>query len=155
MTSDSGSDPIGVPRGITVNVVHDAECVDVYEVERLVQSVVRAESAKVHSLGVVLCRRELHVALHRKYLGKPSPTDVLAFNLEPGSTELDGEIYVDLDTARERHAEFGATFNEEVYRYVVHGLLHLLGYSDEQKSAARKMRERQELLLRTFLQRPA
>ena len=43
---------------------------------------------------------------------------------------VDGEVYVDLDTAAERAPEFGVTMAHEALRYVAHGVLHLCGYDD-------------------------
>ena len=49
-------------------------------------------------------------------------------------------MYVDLDTAAERHEEFDTTFEREAYRYVVHGVLHLLGYDDATEDGQQTMR---------------
>ena len=58
---------------------------------------------------------------------------------------LDGEIYVDLDTAEERAPEFGTTFEAEALRYVAHGVLHLAGHddaTDPQRAAMRVLEDR-------------
>ena len=58
-----------------------------------------------------------------------------------------GEIYVDLDTAAERAPEFETTFEEEAARYLVHGLLHLMGYDDRDEEGQRQMRELEDRYL--------
>ncbi len=83
------------------------------------------------------------LALNRRHLGHDYLTDVLSFSLvdeddPPGAVE--GEVYVDLDTAAERCAEFGATFEQEAARYAVHGLLHLIGYDDATAEGRAAMR---------------
>lgn len=106
---------------------------------RLVQAVLAGEKARLRYLSLVLTDHATVRELNRTYLGHDYDTDVLSFPLseEPGVVE--GEIYVDLDTAAKRHAEFGATFTQEACRYVVHGLLHLLGYDDATPEARAHM----------------
>ncbi len=149
MTSDSLKAG-GVPTGLDVSISHPTLAVDEEEIRRFVAMILRIEEVSIDYLGVILCERAQHQELHRRFLGDDSPTDVLAFDFESGSGKIEGEVYVDLDTANERHREFDATFREEVLRYVVHGLLHLIGYRDKNSADAERMRKKQESLIRSF-----
>jgi rRNA maturation RNase YbeY len=54
-------------------------------------------------------------------------------------------VYVDLDTAAERHEEFDTSFEEEARRYVAHGVLHLVGYDDrdaDEQAVMRRLEDR-------------
>ena len=53
---------------------------------------------------------------------------------------IDGEVYVDLDMALERAPEFHSDFETEAFRYVLHGILHLLGYDDQTAELKAEMR---------------
>ncbi|WP_054682874.1 rRNA maturation RNase YbeY [Rhodothermus marinus] len=106
---------------------------------RLVQAVLAGEKARLRYLSLVLADHATVRELNRTYLGHDYDTDVLSFPLSEKPGVVEGEIYVDLDTAAERHAEFGATFTQEACRYVVHGLLHLLGYDDATPEARAHM----------------
>lgn len=77
--------------------------------------------------------------LNRSYLEHDYETDVLAFPYSDEGEALEGEIYIDLDTAAERHEEFGATLEQEALRYAVHGALHLVGYCDEEREGKEEM----------------
>lgn len=88
--------------------------------------------------------------MNRSFLDHDYHTDVLAFDLSEDEG-VDGEIYVDLDTAAERCEEFGATFDHETARYVLHGLLHLLGYRDKQEEDQVLMKQREDEYLRRFI----
>ncbi len=101
-------------------------------VERLTRHLMHAEGIPWRYLGIILTGHERVLELNRSFLGHDYHTDVLSFDLgdETPDAPLAGEVYVDLDTAAERHAEFGTTFEEEALRYVAHGLLHLAGYDD-------------------------
>ena len=127
---------------IVVENEHPSKKVDAALCRRVLQKVIAGERARVESLTVVFSDHARVLELNRTYLGHDYETDVLAFSYAEGE-EIDGEIYVDLDTAAERHEEFGASFEAEALRYAVHGLLHLIGYSDKTEAGQEDMRHRE------------
>jgi rRNA maturation RNase YbeY len=78
-------------------------------------------------------------SLNRRFLRHDSSTDVLAFPLGDQDV-LEGEIYVNLDRARNQAARYRVSFAEELARLIIHGTLHLAGYDDSGTSAARRMK---------------
>lgn len=87
--------------------------------------------------------------MHHTFLDRDYPTDVLAFPLGDAET-IEGEVYVDLDTARARHEEFSCSFESEVARYVIHGVLHLLGYDDKTSESSITMKKIEEKYVSLF-----
>lgn len=108
------------------------------------------ENRTCEALGIILADRDTVLELNRTYLQHDYPTDVLSFLIEPddGASPLQGEVYIDLDTALERHEEFSASFEDEALRYVIHGVLHLLGYEDDTEAARRRMHDLENRYLR-------
>lgn len=124
-----------------------------------------AEAALEHGgrpgidVDVILVDDELLTALHGRFLGDASPTDVIAFDLgdpeapdAPGrgtspSAGPVGEVYVSVEcawrTARERGVEPG----RELALYVVHGALHLCGHDDHAGPDRERMREAERAVL--------
>jgi probable rRNA maturation factor len=104
------------------------------------------------SLLVVFNNDKQMSGLNYRYKRKNRPTDVLAFNLAESLKKnyIEGEIYVDLQTAVRQAADFGVDYFEEVVRLCVHGLLHLLGYDDSKTSEKNKMWKAQERYLHDF-----
>lgn len=138
------------PSPVEISLDHPSRTVDVRALESLLQKAAAAEGATIAYLGVILTDHETVLELNREYLEHDYLTDVLSFPLNEGTTsEIDGEVYVDLDTAAERCTEFGATFEHETARYCLHGMLHLLGYDDatDEQRAAMRVREDQLLTL--------
>jgi probable rRNA maturation factor len=117
---------------IEIDLAHPSFRIDTEALEPLIWNVVAGEGAEAVYVGVILADHETVLDLNRTYLQHDYLTDVLSFDLSEteDASVVEGEVYVDLDTAFERHEEFGVSFEEEVRRYVVHGLLHLLGYDD-------------------------
>ncbi len=117
---------------LDVIVEHPGPAPDVERLRAAALACLAAEAPGSYTVALILTDRETVWALNRTYLQHDYPTDVLSFDLsadEPGAP-LEGEVYVDLDMAHERHAEFGADFATEACRYALHGLLHLVGYDD-------------------------
>ena len=91
--------------------------------------------------------------LNERYRGIDGPTNVLAFPMsEPGSPEdnsgMLGDIVVSLDRAVQESEDLGESLEETVYRLLIHGLLHLLGFDHERSSEEElRMSEEQTRLL--------
>ena len=136
---------------IEVAVAHPDRSLDGDVLRRRIEQVIAGEEASLRSCSVVLADHELVLRLNREHLEHDYHTDVLSFPLNDPEEEkvVDGEIYVDLDTAAERHEEFGVSFEEEVQRYVIHGLLHLLGYEDASEAERATMRQLEDRYLST------
>jgi rRNA maturation RNase YbeY len=125
--------------------------VDETRLSALIHHVIDAEDASLRFLSVVLTDHETVLRLNREYLDHDYHTDVLSFDLtEDGSSAIEGEVYVDLDTAQERHSEFDTTFEEEALRYAVHGVLHLIGYDDADPEDAQTMRTLEDRYLQSL-----
>ena len=129
---------------LTIQQVHPSHQLDEEFLDALIRHVIAAEHGRLVHLSVVLTDHDTVRSLNASYLEHDYDTDVLSFSLRDAPNEdedlVEGEIYVDLDTADERHEEFDATFAEEAHRYVIHGLLHLLGYDDQTAAGQEKMR---------------
>jgi probable rRNA maturation factor len=78
--------------------------------------------------------------LHKRFLAVDGPTDVITFQ--------HGEIIVSAETARTNAKKFGDTVVGEIFRYIVHGLLHLNGFTDDTARASKQMHRVQEKILR-------
>lgn len=83
------------------------------------------------------------------YLARYCPTDVIAFNLgKTGKAPLLADIVVSTDTAARAAKIFKTTPLDELYLYVIHGVLHILGYSDKSAKGAAIMRKKEWQYLR-------
>ena len=97
------------------------------------------EKIRAARLNIILVTDDNIEKLNEKYLSHNFPTDVLAFDLSEDG-DLEGEIYISVETARRQAKEYGETFARELKRLAVHGTLHLIGYSDKTKDGKQIMR---------------
>ena len=138
------------PPALDIAQAHPTRSLDEDTLTTLIQRVTEGEGFEIRALGIVLADRDTVHRLNREFLGHDYPTDVLSFSLDEDAAAdglIDGEVYVDLDTAAERAPEFDTTFEAEARRYVVHGLLHLMGYDDATDAERAAMREREDRYL--------
>ena len=94
---------------------------------------------KLREICVLIVSDRRMSALHRQFLNRSGPTDVITFS--------HGEIFISAETARRHARQFRNTLPSELQLYVAHGLLHLHGFDDGTKVEARKMERAQKRIL--------
>jgi probable rRNA maturation factor len=87
-------------------------------------------------------------AINLEFLEHDYPTDVLSFTLDDMGGHLNGEIVLSADTAAEAACEHSTTAAHEQLLYVIHGMLHLVGYDDVNATDAERMRSAEQQYLR-------
>ena len=121
--------------------------------KRLLAAIGETESAISLSLIGDIPMRELN----RDYRGKDAATDVLSFPMEqgppPDAERLLGDVVISVYTAARQATEYDATLQRELYRLLIHGLLHLLGH-DHVRAAERRVMEREERRLAAAIALP-
>ncbi len=121
--------------------------------ERLIRKALRAEKVAAAEVSVLLCDDRRIAVLHDEWMGDPTPTDVITFDLsEPagmpgGGGVLRGDIVVSTETAVRMAKEVGSTSRLETAYYVIHGILHLTGHDDLSPGPRRAMRRRERTLM--------
>jgi len=93
-------------------------------------------------------------ALNETFLQHEGSTDVITFDYSEGkklrrNVGIAGEIFISVDDAITQAKEFKTRWQSEVARYVIHGILHLLGHDDLQPALRRKMKQEENRLVRT------
>jgi len=122
--------------------IDPAICPDHARLDCLARLVFAGEGLSFSSVGIVFANHAAVLELNKEWLGHDWHTDVISFLLE--EDPIEGEVYIDVETAQERHAEFEVTVQEELERYAVHGMLHLCGHddaTDEQRDAMRALED--------------
>jgi probable rRNA maturation factor len=128
---------------VTVFNTHRAARVQKRTIEAAVRDVLEGERVRRAAVSVIFVDSRCIRRINRRYLSHDDITDVIAFPLEEHPL-LEGEIYVNLDRARQQARERKLSVGNEVTRLVVHGTLHLTGYDDSRPRAAARMHMRQE-----------
>lgn len=118
---------------------------------RIIRSVLHDDLEVVdYELTIHLVGEPAMVRLNETYLKHEGSTDVITFDYsDPARVALlSGEIFICMNEAIAQAPRFRSTWQLEVVRYVIHGLLHLSGYDDRATAARRKMKRKEDQLLR-------
>lgn len=116
---------------------------DVFNILRFVY---QREGKELPAIAIVFTYDKFIKNINREYLKHNYTTDVIAFPLgNDGGVEA--EIYINLDAAKQQAYKYKISYTEEVRRLLIHGTLHLLGYSDKTVHERRKMNDHEEIYL--------
>lgn len=134
---------------ITIGNLTKGQIPTVRSIRRITKETLRLEDALPQRLTVTYVTDAQIKKFNLKYRNKDLSTDVLAFSMREGrhlkgEEEFLGDIIISVDAARRQARDFKTTKKKELVLYLIHGLLHLLGYDDETPKEAEKMKRRQE-----------
>lgn len=99
-------------------------------VERWLESVAREHDRLLGPITYIFCSDPKILEVNLEFLSHDYFTDIITFDYTHGR-RVSGDLFISLDTVRSNAEKFGAVYNEELHRVIVHGLLHLCGINDK------------------------
>jgi probable rRNA maturation factor len=125
------------------------------QIKKLTKAVLKFQEQHASQISLVFVSRQRICQLNKKYLKRPEATDVLAFDLSDapgpartfGRSILIGDIVVSTDAAIQNARIYQTSVSEELMLYIIHGILHLLGFDDHKTRDIHRMRQKEEALL--------
>ncbi|MBR1473521.1 MAG: rRNA maturation RNase YbeY [Paludibacteraceae bacterium] len=119
---------------------------DERKVSRWIRSVAADYGFSVGNINYIFCSDERELEVNRRFLGHDYYTDVITFDYSTPST-LNGDIFISLDTVRSNAELVGTSFDNELLRILIHGVLHLTGQGDKTPETKAQMTEKEEKAL--------
>ena len=95
-----------------------------------VKAVAASYGKKVGEIGYMFVNDEKILEVNREYLGHDYYTDIITFDYSEGDT-ISGDIVISLDTVASNAQEQGTSYDDELHRVIIHGILHLCGINDK------------------------
>ena len=95
-----------------------------------IKAVAASYGKKVGEIGYLFCNDEHILEVNREYLGHDYYTDIITFDYCEGDV-LSGDLVISIDTVRSNAELFQKTYEEELHRVIIHGVLHLCGINDK------------------------
>lgn len=95
-----------------------------------VKAVAASYGKRVGEIAYIFVDDEKILEVNRQYLGHDYYTDIITFDYCEGDV-ISGDLFVSLDTVRTNAEQVGATYEEELHRVIIHGILHLCGINDK------------------------
>tara|TARA_B100001750_G_C15368131_1_gene525848 strand:- start:191 stop:628 length:438 start_codon:yes stop_codon:yes gene_type:complete len=103
-----------------------------------------------YSISLIFVEQDELKEMKNKYFKKNVYTDVIAFNLNEDNEELDGELYLSLKTIENNATLYNDSLENEIKRVVAHGLLHLIGYEDNNIARKKEMTKIEDNCIKLF-----
>lgn len=122
---------------------------DLDQVRDWIQAVVSGCGYRVGELHYYFCSDEALLEINRSRLGHDFYTDIVTFPLEEGEC-ISSEFCISVDRIAENCLNFGRTFESELLRVIIHGVLHLTGFDDHSDEDRSRMRQKEEECLVLF-----
>ena len=124
----------------------DFELEDKVKVKKWISEVVTAQGKKVGQIGYLFCDDAYLIEVNRTYLNHDTYTDIITFDYVVGDI-ISGDIMISVERVKENASQFNTSFEQELHRVIIHGVLHLLGQKDKSESEAAEMRKKEEAAL--------
>ena len=115
-------------------------------IEKWLIAVAAAENRKIGHIRYIFCDDEEILAINRKFLDHHYETDIITFDESRGSV-ISGEIFISIETVRDNAAYYNIDELAELYRVMVHGVLHLCRYKDHTDEEKAVMRSKENYYL--------
>lgn len=103
-----------------------------------IRETILLEEKIVGDISFVFCSDDYLLEVNKKYLAHDYYTDIITFDYVKDGL-ISGDIFVSIDRIKENAQEFSTTFENELNRILIHGILHLLGYKDKIKKDQKLM----------------
>lgn len=112
-----------------------------------IKSAVKAEDSDILELNYIFCSDNYLSEINLEYLNHKTLTDIITFDNRDADGPLEGDIFISVDRVRENATKLNVPFIVELHRVIIHGVLHLLGYSDKSPAKKKEMREKEDAYL--------
>ena len=111
-----------------------------------IENTIETEGATLGAVSYIFCSDEYLHKLNIEYLDHDTLTDILTFpyNRSP----LEGDIFISIDRVEDNARELNLSFENELHRVIIHGVLHLCGYLDETDEEEALMRQKEDEALK-------
>lgn len=95
-----------------------------------IETVAAIYDRRIGEIGYMFVDDEKILEINREYLGHDYYTDIITFDYDERDV-LNGDIVISVDTVRSNAEQFGKSFDDELHRVIIHGILHLCGINDK------------------------
>lgn len=122
--------------------------IDLQQTKAWITEVAQQYGNTIGELYYYFCSDEKLLEINRERLEHDFYTDIVTFPLTDCETVLSSEFCISTDRIKENAVTFGRTYESELHRVIIHGVLHLIGFDDHSEEEEREMREKEEEALK-------
>ena len=117
--------------------------------EDWLSEVITSENKTEGEINYIFCDDDYLLEINQQYLDHDTLTDIISFDYSIGN-DLHGDIFIAIDRVKENALDFNVSFEEELKRVLVHGILHYCGYKDKSENEEKLMRQKEDEKIKMF-----
>ena len=134
---------------ISFNYENEFELPNEDQIATWISKVILSENKKEGEINYIFCDDDYLLNLNEQYLDHDTLTDIISFDYSVGN-EIHGDIFISTERVLENAADFNVSFQEELQRVLVHGVLHYCGYKDKSEADEQLMRNKEDEKIKMF-----
>ena len=108
-----------------------------------IRQTVRTHHKKISSLNYIFTSDEYLLEINQQYLRHDTFTDIITFDQSSDQNNIEADIYISIERVSSNAKKLKSTFEDELNRVMIHGVLHLLGFKDKTKADKEEMRKKE------------
>lgn len=112
--------------------------------KRWIKSIIQAANHRLQELNFIFCSDEYLLEVNKNYLQHDYYTDIITFDTSEKEEMIAGDIFISIDRVKDNAESLKIPFDTELNRVLIHGVLHLLGYSDKSPKDKAKMTAKED-----------
>jgi rRNA maturation RNase YbeY len=116
------------------------------KINRWIKGIAAEYGKKTGEIAYIFCNDDRILDVNKQYLQHDYYTDIITFDYSEGSI-ISGDIFISIDTVKSNAKEFGVTFEQELLRILIHGILHLCGQDDKTTELREQMTQKENRAL--------
>lgn len=134
---------------ISFNYENDFELNNEEQLLNWISRVIASEEKKEGEISYIFCDDDYLLNLNEQYLNHDTLTDIISFDYSMGN-EIHGDIFISTERVKDNATDFKVSFEEELMRVMVHGVLHYCGYKDKTEEDEALMRSKEDEKIKMF-----
>lgn len=134
---------------INFNYELDFQLLNEEQFSNWISRVILSENKKEGEISYIFCDDDYLLQINQEHLQHDFYTDIISFDYSIGN-EINGDIFISIDRVKENAQYFNVSFEDELKRVIIHGILHYCGYKDKSPDDEITMRQKEDEKITMF-----
>ena len=119
------------------------------KINRWIKDIAADYERKTGEIAYIFCTDERILEVNKQYLNHDYYTDIITFDYSEGNL-ISGDIFISVDTVKSNSEQFGVSYEKELIRILIHGILHLCGQDDKTPELRAEMTRKENLAIEKY-----
>jgi rRNA maturation RNase YbeY len=132
------------------NIYYHSECdfqiQNEVSISKWLKDSIANENKELGEINYIFCEDNYLLKKNQEYLKHNTLTDIITFDYSEGN-KLSADIFISVERVKENAVIFAVSFEQELKRVIIHGILHLMGYKDKSEEESKIMRSKEDFYL--------